>query len=88
MNIHHMKGCHLYQEPMFNKQMKPPSMQKVISQKDESGLNSFDNVSESDDTHTKRRQRTKKEKPIEDPSETDERPSKMKDKTKKLGSKK
>ena len=93
LNTTHIKGCHLYQqEPIINKQIKPQSMSKVTSQKEDSGLNTYDNVSNGD-THndealTKRRQRTKKEKPQEDTTENEDKPSKLKDKRKNLGQKK
>jgi len=72
--------------------MKPPSMSKVTSQKEESGLNTYDNVSNgdthNDETLTKRRQRTKKEKPQEDTTENEDKPNKLKDNRKKPGQKK
>ena len=67
-------------------------MSKVISQKEESGLNTYDNVSNgdthNDETLTKRRQRTKKEKPQDDTHENEDKTNKHKESRNKPGKKK
>lgn len=49
-------------------------MSKVVSSKEESGLNTFDNISEGDnDPRPQRRPRTKKDKPQDDAIEPDDK---------------
>lgn len=56
-------------------------MSKVVSSKEESGLNTFDNISQGDDDPVpKRRRGIKKDKPLEDTTETEDKPNKLKDK--------
>ena len=93
-----MKGCPFYQQeaPLISKNLKAPSMSKVMSSKEESGFNTHDNVSQNGDTTnneesmvpTKRRQRTKKDKPMEAEKDETEEKLKMKDKRKKEQQKK
>lgn len=65
-------------------------MSKVVSSKEESGLNTNDNVSQGDNEETlpKRRQRNKKDKPMEEKDEIEEKPNKFKDNRKKQQQKK
>ena len=89
-----MKGCQFYTEvPLLSGGLKK-TISKAISQKEESGINSNDNVSQNGDTTnndesvapSKRRQRGKKDKlmePKEDETE-DKKKLKKKDHIKKL----
>ena len=92
----HMNGCPFYQQeaPMPpSKSLKTPSLSKVVSSMEESGLNSNDNVSQNGDTANnddsvpqKRRPRPKKDKPtmeITEKEDNEDTKQKLKEKRKK-----
>jgi hypothetical protein len=84
-----MKGCQFYTEvPLLSGGLKKTNLTKAISQKEESGINSNDNVSMNGDTTnndesvapSKRRQRGKKDKQIDPKEDETEEKKKLKKK--------